>query len=514
MHSKSAVKTVSFIFITILAAKLLGQAREMVMAYIYGISPAASAYVIASQLPLTFFDMILGSAISSAFIPVYNMYMEEQGRVRADRFASGFLKAVLLLSSVLCIIGVIFSHQIVSAIAPKMGTEEIKLAGLLLQIMFPMVVFIGLAFTLVGILQSLGEFKIPAAMSVVSSLVCILYLFTLNGTFGIQGLAFALLIGWMLQFVILVPPLKSKHFHFCMQSSIKDEGIRKVAILALPILFSTWVQPINATVNIMVASSLHGGQAVAAVNYANKLYIIAASVFAVSLTNYIFPGLSRLAMSGEREGWERTVSGSIKAVLLGAVLIALMFMTLSSEMVSIIYQRGAFDSRAASLTSTAMFFYSVGMVGFALQEVLNKAFYSKQNAKTPMIIAIGTVALNVPLSFLLARLMGVGGLALAASLSALIWCVISFVLTVKGGPGIMKGMGSFLLRLLPVAAVSILAVLGTKYFMGSLFMPDTFLYKLIKLMLPALVGTVVYGAGAWMAKIEEITWFKNLIKHS
>ena len=201
----NAAATVGFIFITMLLAKLLGQVREIVIASAYGTAWQADAYVAASQIPTNFFDMILGSAVSSAFIPVFNKYLQQEGEVRAKHFAGVFFNVILLITVILSFFGVIFAPAIISVFTPGLTGETAILAVKLLRIMFPMIIFIGLAFTFVGVLQSMGEYNLPAVMSMVSSGFCIIYLFTLNFKFGITGLAVSLLLGWGLQFLILTP---------------------------------------------------------------------------------------------------------------------------------------------------------------------------------------------------------------------------------------------------------------------------------------------------------------------
>lgn len=501
MTKKRAAGTVGFIFIAIMLSKVLGQVREMVIASLYGTNMAANAYVVASQLPVNFFDMILGSAISSAFIPVYNMFIEKDGEKRANLFASRFLNLVLLITGLMAILGVLFSGNIIQLFAPLMDDMTKNLAASLLKIMFPMVIFTGLAFTLVGLLQSLGEFRIPAVMSLVSNLACILYLLTLNNRFGIYGLAVALTLGWVLQFAIMIYPARKRGYQYSLRAGVKDEGIKKVAMLALPVLFASWVQPINATINISIASGMENG-GVAALNYANRLYIIAASVFAVSLTNYIFPKLSRLSVSGEKAAWSAVFAKSMKIVLLLVTPVVVIFLLQSKEIIRIIYQRGEFGEYAVELTSSALLFYSIGMLWFSLQEIFNKAFYSVQDTRTPMISAIGGILTNVALSFLLSRYLGIKGLALAASISAMVWSIFSYFRIRR-----RLEKGSFqrlqLGKIIIMGAAAAVAVYFTRQLMLQLVGVEDLFHRIITFAVPAAAGGILYVLLAVPLKIDE-----------
>ncbi len=505
---EKAASTVGFIFITLILVKILGQAREMAIAAFYGTSDAASAYVIASQLPVNFFDMILGTAVSSAFIPVFNKYLEKDGLKRANVFASRFLNIIILASTVICILGAIFAPQLINLFSPDMTPGAKEIAVTLLRIMFPIMIFTGMAFTLVGVLQSLGEFKIPAIMSLISNALCIVYLFTINKNFGIYGLAVAFLIGWAMQFCILVLPSKKRGFVYKSEKKLWDDGLKTVATLALPVLISSWVQPINAMVNMALASGKEGG--IASLNYANRLYIIAASVFAVSITNYIFPKLSQMNVRGEKDNWSKTVAGGLKYVVMIVLPMALVFVLQGKEIIRIVYQRGEFTEADVAVTSSAIFFYSLGMIFYSLQEICNKAFYSIESMKTPMIAAIGSITTNVVLSYVLSAKMGISGLALAASIAACVWSI--FMLVALGRKMTVKLFDKSIIKILIMCVGFGCAVFFTRTVSIAYFDESGFLNSLINFALPFAAGAVAYILLGFILKIDEIKYIKKLLK--
>lgn len=510
MENKNAVKTVGFIFITIALARILGQAREMIIAYKYGTGDLATAYFTASNIPINFFDMILGSAISSAFIPVYNSYMEKDGTERANTFACSFLKLIILATLFLSIIGILFSGGIIKLIAGDLHPEVIKISSELLKIMFPMIIFIGTAFTFVGILQSKGEFKIPSVMSMISSALCIVYLFTFNKTFGIYGLAVTLVLGWAMQFIVVALPLKKNGFSFSLSAPLFDESIKKALLLALPVLIATWVQPINNLINTRIASGLNDGQAVAAVNYANRLYMMAALSFSVAVTNYIFPALSRHLANGENEKWAKTIEGALKLVMLFVLPLAVLFITLNREIISVIYQRGEFTEISLNLTSGALLFYAIGMPGFGFMEILNKGFYSRHDSVTPMVVSALAIIMNIGLSFILSAKMGASGLALAASISITVSALIALIIIAKKEKGILGGMPVFILKLIPANAVLFFSVFFTKkyfYIQGE----KTEVLKLINLCLPVFAGVMAYFVFGYIIKLIRLASIKNML---
>ena len=422
---KNSIRTVGNIFFIIFFSKLLGQAREMMVASSFGTGGVADAFIAATQIPLNFFDLILGAAIASTFVPVFNEYYEKDGVEKANRFSNNFVGVITVLSVVISVLGVLFSGTVVGIMTSFESPETSKLASDLLKIMFPSMIFTAIAYAYAGVLQSFGQFNAPAAMSVVSNAVSIFYLLVFKNRFGITGLAVSMLIGWIMQLVLLIPFLVKHKYKFGLRINFKDPGMIKVYKLAVPILLSSWVQPLNVMFNTKLASYIDRG--VSVINYANRLYLIIASVFTVAVTNMILPELSRLYVSDEKEEAGKVIGNSLKATSLFILPVMALFIVFSVPIVRIIYQDGKFDEVSVRLTASALMCYSTGMIGFAWQEVLNKSFYSMQESKIPLQTAILAIAINVVVSLSLFTFAGVAGLAIAAAISATCSGVVLFV---------------------------------------------------------------------------------------
>ncbi len=417
MKKTSAVKTVSVMFLLTFGAKILGQFREILAANAYGTGDIANAYQAASQIPLLFFEISLGTAISSTFIPVFNETLQLEGKEKAFRFSSNFVWIVCTIAAFFSLLGMLFADHIISLVAPGLHENALQMASNILRIMLPIMIFTAASYAFAGILQSLEEFNTPAAMSLVSNLLVIFYFLILNKYLGVYGLATFAVLGWILQLVILIPALKKKNYRLSFVFQPRDKGIIKTVKLSLPVFISAWVQPVNSMININLASHLNNGQAVSALSYANKLYVIISSVFTLVLTNYIFPQMSRLHTAGDKDGISSVLKTSLRVVILIVLPIMILFMTLATPIIRLMYERGAFDAVSTRLTATALLFYSVGMLALALVEVFNKTFYAMQKSKIPMRVSVIGIVLNIILSILLSRIMGLGGIALASSLS-------------------------------------------------------------------------------------------------
>ena len=179
-RQNSAAKTVSFVMVLTLVGKVLGLYRDRLLAVHYSTGPAANAFFTASRIPRVFFDAVFASAIAACFIPVFSEHLEKRGKEEAQRFAGAFLTAIALLTGALALIGMAFPRPLVALFADYSDPATTALAVSLTRVMFPTVLFSGLAFSMVGILQAQDHFTAPALMSAVSNLVVIAYFFSLD----------------------------------------------------------------------------------------------------------------------------------------------------------------------------------------------------------------------------------------------------------------------------------------------------------------------------------------------
>jgi len=495
-----ALKTVSFMVIATMLAKVMGMVRDIFFAGNYGTGIEASAFLNASRIPLLFFDLTLGAAILSTFIPVFNRYLEKGDKKGAFDFSNSFINLVVIISTAFCIIGVIFAKNLADFIAPGMSVEARTLTSQLLMVLLPTTIFTSLAFAFVGILQSFDEFNIPAIISLVSNLAVIIYLLFLNKTYGIFGVAVAMLIGWSLQVFVQIPSLIKKGYRYRFILNLRNDGILDVFKLALPILISSWVQPICVMINTIFASYLNDGHAVSGLEFANRLYIIIVGVFTFGITNYIFPSLSKLSGGGNADGFKNVMSRSIRVMLLIIAPIMVGMMLLARPIIAVVYGRGQFDETSIMLTSTALFFYSIGMISFGINEIINKCFYAMKDGKTPMIASICGITTTLILAFTFTKILnlGIGGLALSASISAIVVSVMLIItMTKKVGTIFDKQLLIYIGKIgiaTVIMAIAVITAKGLALNMG----------KFMQLIIPTLAGMIFYLPILWALKISEI----------
>lgn len=504
--SKGVLKTAGFMAIATLLAKLCGLARETLIAAYFSTGTEGSAYLTATQLPITLFDIVIGGVISASFIPIFNDLLEKKDKKSAMRFANKFICLILMISVLISVFGIVFSDGLITMIAPKFDNATHDLAAQLSSIMFPMIIFTGLAFSFVGILQTFGEFNIPAVMSLISNLAVIAYFPLFGKKFGVYGLSVAMLVSWSLQVVVQIPSLKKFGFSFRPTLKIWDKDIKRAMMLAGPMLVSTWVQPLYSIVNTRIASGFDG--AVPILNYANRLYIVVTGVFSFVVTNLIFPKLSRANSANCTDETNSLIVTSMKAVTMVILPIMVIFTILPKPIISVIYNHGKFD--AVNETSLALACYSVGMIGMSLNEVLSKSFFSMQNSKTPMVNAIISMIFNIIFAYTLSAKLGVCGLALAAAFGSIINAVLNYVcMRKKRGKLFSEKDKNDIIKVI-ISAVCMAVAVFAVYIPLKEWVETGILQSLVTGAASGAAGMIVYAAAIIISGESEI---KDLLKN-
>lgn len=429
-ESMSKKKNGIFLYITlvfaVLLAKVLGLLRGILLSSAYGTGVEASAFTAVSNLPLILFDVTFGTAITSAFVPVFNEKLASENKDEANKFASNFFNVILFFSFVVVLFGILFPKTAVMLVASGFASkpEALSLSVSLIKLIMPIMTFACCTYIFIGILQSYGEFVAPALVSTFSNLFMIVYLLFFNKTLGIKGLAIAFCLGWMCQFVFLIPFLYKKKFKYYLKFNLLSDDIKKVAILTLPLFVASLSQPINQLISSNFSSSV-SENGVATVNYAYNAYLIVAGVFSYALTNMFFPEMSRRFAKNDIDGANHICTDMISSI--SAIIIPIMsfFIACSQPIIKLLYQRGQFLATDTVNVASLLVIYSVGMIFLSWQDIFNKYFYSMQKSFIPMIASAVGILVNITLSFLLVRILGLKGLAIATVVSGV---VMTFVL--------------------------------------------------------------------------------------
>ena len=496
------VKTISIVVVLTLIGKIMGLARDMLLGYYFATGMEANAFLTASRIPRNFFDVIFASAISSCFIPVFNECLERKGKKDAFDLTNAFITLVAILTVVISAIGIIFSGPLVGFLADGFDSQTATLSASLLKIMFPAVVFTGLAFSVVGVLQSFGEFNIPALLSAATNFVIIIYYIFFRSRFGIVGLAVAFLIGWAAQLVIQLPSLKKLGYRY--RPALKHDGLKKILIMMLPILVSTWSQPVNAMVAGKFASHLNGGAATSAFDFANTLYTIIAGVLVLSISNVMFPEFSRMSSKGDDAALKESISSTLNGMMFLIVPMAFGLCAVSKPLIRLFYERGAWGPESTQLTASALAVLAIGMIAYGLQVILSRVFYAQQKSLVPLLCGIVAVASNVLLCIYLTPRFGIMGIAAASVVSILLSDLVLLKAADKRFCGILdnRAMIDFFKVFISSAVMGVVVFFAARFLEDRL--SDNLITRCIVLFVPVVCGIIVYFIMSLILGVEII----------
>lgn len=489
-------------------SRILGFIRDLVIASAFGTGMAAEAFVVSFRIPNLLRDLVGEGATNAAFVPVLTECREK----RPDRFwplAATLFRTMAVILAVLSVLGVLFAGQIVALIVPGFLTssnpEIYPLTVRLTRVIFPFLFLIGLSALAMGVLNTLKEFKSSAFGPALLNLCMIASGLWFEREYGPMALVVAVLAGGALQLGCQLGPLFKAGFR--VQPAGDPEGYtRRIGKLLLPRAFGSALYQINVLVDSMLASFERvvgpGGQS--ALYYSNRLFQLPLAIFGLALAQALLPTFSAQMVRQDRDGFRQTFSSSISSLMFVVLPASAGLVVLSRPIVRTLLEHGRFDAYSTSITSSALFFYSFGLLSCCLIKVLVNAFYAMQDTRTPVRTMLVSVAANVALSLWLMRPLGIGGLALASTLSATLNGALLYRL-------LRKRMGPFDERHL--------AVSGAKMFLAALVMAGTALafdawvlsrfagspraVQWLVLGAGIAVSAAVYFASAFLLKVQE-----------
>lgn len=514
--TRHAVLTVLSMAGAMVLSKGLGMLRSVCMASAYGTGWEAAAFSAASRIPLSFFDLLFSASILGCFIPVYNSFRSDasgqpgKAGEEADAFACIFLNFILLLTGLLSVLGIAFAKPILAVVAPGLPEETAALAVKLLRIMFPMVIFTGSAYTLVGVLQSKEHFLLPSLISAFSNAGVILYFIFLNGRLGsrgIYGLAIAYLASWALQLITLLWPLFRMHFPYRLLLDFKNPALRRALRMTPPIMLGSWLAPIGMLAGTHFAAQLPISGAVTVFEYAINIETILTGILTYGICNFTFPRLSRMNVDGNEEMFSSTARTGVLSALSVVLPVMAAVLVLAEEGTSVLYQHGAFTGTDVRETALALRCLAVGMPAFCLSEVINRILYAKCSVVIPMISALLGAACNILSSFFLVRnasdTLHVGCAALGNTIGQVVCAVVLSAALIRRVPGLFtRAFLASLGKLLFLTAVSAAAMAGTAFLLRNNPTEAGLFHNLAVCALVFLPSGLIYALGLRLLRVR------------
>ncbi len=421
-ENHSVVKAAGLIGAATFSSRVLGFIRDMVLARLFGATPAADAFFVAYRIPNLLRELFAEGSMSSAFIPVFIEYHALRAKRDAWELASAMFTTLLTIITLITLLGILAAPGIVWLLAPGFHNDPAKLAmtTLLTRIMFPYLLFISLAALAMGVLNSLRAFAAPALSPVFFNVFIIGCALFLSPTLSepILGVAVGVVAGGAAQFAMQLPGLSLRGMLFGLRFEPGHPGVRRIGALMVPSLIGLSVTQVNITVSTILASFFAGGPTY--LFYGMRLIQFPLGIFGVALATAILPTLSAQAARGALDELRATLGFGLRMILFIILPAMLGLILLRQPIVHLFFEHGSFTAADTAATATAVLCYAVGLWAFAGVRIIVAAFYSLQDTRTPALAAVGAVLANLALSVLFMEPLQHAGLALATALAAIL----------------------------------------------------------------------------------------------
>ena len=412
----------------ILLAKLIGILRDIVIANYFGTTNVSDAFLIALSVPTILFYLI-GHALSTAYIPMYNRVKVENGEHRAQQFSNNLLTIAMAFSILIVLVLICFPRTVVKIFASGFDQETADIAIRLIRISSPSIFIMCAVNVFGGYLQANKSFLVPAAISLPRN-AAIVAAVVLAASLGVNWLGYGLLTSYVMELFLLLPFMLKKGYVYKPQMNLKDDYMRQTLYVVAPIVLGVCVGQVNKIVDRSMASTIVEG-GISALNYASFINNGVQEVLVTGIVTILFAKCSEYAAKQEHQKVKQKLSETLDAMILLLIPACVGVLVLVEPIVSLILCRGEFDQHSLEMTAGALRFYTLGLLFLAIRDTLVKVFYAYKETRITTIVSVTAILGNIVLNFVLGHFMGINGLALATSLSAIYSCIFLYILLRK-----------------------------------------------------------------------------------
>jgi putative peptidoglycan lipid II flippase len=468
--------------------------REIVASSYFATSGAFSAFTIAFQVPNVVRSLFADAALSAAFVPVFTEMLEQGRRRDALRLAGTLFVLILTALGAITVLFIATAHLTVPLfVGDTFGAQLEDLTVGLSRVMFPIVVLLGLNGLLVGILNAYDHFTIPALSPLVWNVVIIAFLVAghavLEGDDQLYAYAVGMVAGTVVQLAMAIPALRRLGFHLELSFDLRDERVRRVLVLMLPVTIGLGLINFNLLINSTLGS-LVSEHAARAIDAAFRIYMLPQGIFSVAIATVLFPALSRLAARRDLDGLRALTGTGTRQIFLLLVPAAAATLALSTPMTRLIYQHGNFGPQSTELVSSALFWFSFSLPFSGVNLLLTRTFFSLQQPWTTTAVAGLNLAVNVAVSVALYKPFGIPGIVVGTAVSSAVMTVAQALLLRRRLHGQLEGRQT----VVAVAQITVAsaALAGVAY--GVWYGVDSALGRGLIGQLVSVVGALAIGA--------------------
>ncbi|MGI6777750.1 MAG: murein biosynthesis integral membrane protein MurJ [Acetivibrionales bacterium] len=506
---------------SIIVSRITGFFREMLIPNFFGLQEVADAYSLSFKITGLMYDLLVGGAIAAALIPILTGYIENKQEKEGWRVVGTFINIVFITMVFTCIIGIVLAPHIVPLIV-DFDAKTTALTIRLIRILFPSVAFLMLAGLSNGVLNSYKRFAAAAYGPTIYNVGSIISII-LFSKYSIETVAFGVMCSSILYFLFQLSFALKNLKYYSFRFFLKHPGFIKLIRLAIPSLISSSIVQVNVIISSSFASLFTAGS-VAALNIADRIWQLPYGVFAQGMGIAMLPTLSGRYAVGDIDEYRRILTKSLKTVLLFTIPSAFGFIVLKGPIITTILKfTNMIGENDIEITSNILMFFSLALITHSIVAIMNRAFYSVNDTKTPLLIGSCTIIVNTALSYIFYVFfrdsLSTGGMALAYSLSSLLNAVLLLSLLTRKIKAI--NIGEFIVFLLKTL-FSALIMAALLYFINNLFKAASAnkVYQILSLMLEVAAGVFIYFTLVIIFKVEEACYIfqgflskiKNLCK--
>jgi len=507
-------RSTAFFSIATAASRVIGLVREVVAASFYGISGPMSAFTIAFQVPNLIRSLFADAALQPAFVPVFTEQLEQRNYREAFRLASTLLLIVTMVLGVITALFVVAAPVIMPLFAPGFEGEILDLTVTLSQVLFPILIMLGISGVVVGILNSYDRFGAFAIAPLFWNLTIIASLFAIEPLFEgndrIYAYAIGIVVGTLVQLLIPAFDLRNTPFKFEWSFEWRNPGVRRVLVLMLPVTISLGLINFNLVINSFFGS-LVSDEAPAAIDKAFRIYQLPQGIFSVAIATVLFPTLARYANRGAIDDLRATLANGMRQILFVLLPAAAAVLALSEPMIRLVYQRGEFDAAETTVVSTALFWFAFSLPTNGLFLLLTRTFFGLQRPWIPTAISAGNLVVTAVGALALYHL-GVGGIVASTGIATTASVIAQGVILNRLLGGLELG------RLLDVTVrvcLASAALAAVSYGIWSVLddaLGRGIVGQIVSLGLGLGVGALVYLGVARLLRIPELEQIVRLVR--
>lgn len=496
-----------------LGSRIFGFIREVFMAAYFGSGLAADAYRVAYSIPNMLLQLFGSAAIGSAFIPVITKYLTQGDEENLNLVASTATNGLFAIFSLFMVGGFFLAPQITRVMAPGFMADPVKfnLTVTMTRIMLPTILFLGMAGFVMGMLHSFNRFAAPAFAPAFFNIAVISSIILLTPSFGPLSLAIGATGGALAQLVSQLPSLKNINWKYSLTLVIDHPGVKEVARLILPIVFSLASIEINVFIDTRFASILKTGS-VAALHYALRLWNLPMGLFAVAISTVLFPVFSRQVAKNDISGLKDSFSLGLRLVFLVMIPTTAFILVLAKPIVALTFERGAFGPDATASTAYALVFYTIGLTSSGALHLINRVFYSLKDTLTPTIVAVIAITINYFGNWALVGPLKHGGIALSTSIVMTFNFVCMFLIMKRrlGQIGGRKMVKTLIKAALASSLMAIATLYGWRY--SNALLGSSTKGQFIAFIAAFSIAGLSFISLARLLKMEELSIFSDLLK--